>query len=188
MLREGTYSCPISFSGSQLLLTLALSYKPYHQRRPNASDRRHIPGSTLDSVHSINLTAWLSRALLPVTHLFDCPGALPSPYLLITTWQLVKAHGVTRNEPKINVICYITVFYSQADWTTIIQFICLPTIKSYTGEMLEGLSRCILQYNPTDLCQLKSAILLIVCIFKSESGGNVYGPMSLLVGRLCSVL
>ena len=31
------------------------------------------------------------------------PDALPSPCLLITTWQLDKAHGVTRNEPKIHV-------------------------------------------------------------------------------------
>ena len=28
--------------------------------------------------------------------------------LLIKTWQFVKAHGVTRNKPKIYVICYIT--------------------------------------------------------------------------------
>ena len=36
--------------------------------------------------------------------------ALPSPCLLITTWQLVKAHGVTRNEPKIHVNShYITL-------------------------------------------------------------------------------
>ena len=37
----------------------------------------------------------------------DCPDALSC--LRITTWQLVKVHGVTRNEPKIIVICYITV-------------------------------------------------------------------------------
>ena len=36
----------------------------------------------------------------------DCPDALLC--LLITKRQLVKAHGVTRNEPKIYVICYIT--------------------------------------------------------------------------------
>ena len=38
----------------------------------------------------------------------DSSDALPSSCLLITTWQLVKAHGVTRNEPEIYVICYIT--------------------------------------------------------------------------------
>ena len=37
-----------------------------------------------------------------------CHDALSTPCFLITTWQLVKAHGVTRNEPKIDVICYIT--------------------------------------------------------------------------------
>ena len=41
----------------------------------------------------------------------DCADALPSPCLLITMWQLVKAHGVTRNEPKIHVICHITYIY-----------------------------------------------------------------------------
>ncbi len=38
----------------------------------------------------------------------DCPDALSSHRLQITTWQLVKTHGVTRNEPKMHVICYIT--------------------------------------------------------------------------------
>ena len=38
----------------------------------------------------------------------DCPDALSPSSLLITTWQLVKEHGVTRNKPKIQVICYIT--------------------------------------------------------------------------------
>ena len=59
----------------------------------------------------LNLTAYFSsRGLLPVTHLLD-PTALTCchPRLLITMWQLVKAHWVTRNEPKIHVICYITL-------------------------------------------------------------------------------
>ena len=45
----------------------------------------------------------------PSGYTLDCPDTLPSPCLLITMWQLVKAHGVTRNEPKIHVICYNTV-------------------------------------------------------------------------------
>ena len=32
-----------------------------------------------------------------------------SSCLLIKMWQLAKAHGVTRNKPKIHVICYITL-------------------------------------------------------------------------------
>ena len=39
----------------------------------------------------------------------DCLDALSFPCLLITTWQLVKTDGVTRNEPKNHVICYITL-------------------------------------------------------------------------------
>ena len=38
-----------------------------------------------------------------------CHNALPSPCIQIITWQLVKAHGATRNEPKIYDICYITL-------------------------------------------------------------------------------
>ena len=60
----------------------------------------------------LNLTAWFSsRGLLPVTYLLY-PTALIvlwSSCLLIKMWQLAKTYGVTRNEPKIHVICYITV-------------------------------------------------------------------------------
>ena len=58
----------------------------------------------------LNLTAWFSsRGLLPVTHLLYPTALIVLSCLLITTWQLVKAHVVTRNEPKIHVICYITI-------------------------------------------------------------------------------
>ena len=61
------------------------------------------------STHCPNLTAWFpSRSLFPVTHLLYPTALIVLPCLLITTWQLVKAHGVTRNEPKIHGICYIT--------------------------------------------------------------------------------
>ena len=57
-----------------------------------------------------NLTTWWeSRGLLPVTHLLYPTALIALPCLLITTWQLVKAHGVTRNESIIHSICYITV-------------------------------------------------------------------------------
>ena len=50
---------------------------------------------------------WSPSGYTPVVP--DCPDALSAPCFLITTWQLVKAHGVTRNEPKIHFICYLTV-------------------------------------------------------------------------------
>ena len=50
---------------------------------------------------------WSPSGYTPVR--LDCPDALSSFCLLIITWQLVKGTGVTRNEPKIHVICYITV-------------------------------------------------------------------------------
>ena len=56
-----------------------------------------------------NLTAWISsRDLLPVIHLLYPTVLIVLPCLLITTWQLVKAHGVTWNNPKIHGICYKT--------------------------------------------------------------------------------
>ena len=106
--REGT-SCPIPSTGSQGVPTLAPACKLYCQRRLWLA-----ACPCLDSWFSalcLNLTAWLSRGLLPVTHLLDLT-ALTCCHLclLITTWHLVKAHGVTRTEPKIHIICYITLW------------------------------------------------------------------------------
>ena len=105
ILREVTSSCPISSSWSQLVLKLAPPCKPYRQRRPNVSDRLRIPGSPLSRL-CLNLTAWLSCGLLPVTHLLDLTALTRChpPVLLNTTWQLVKAHRVTRSEPMSYVI------------------------------------------------------------------------------------
>ena len=55
---------------------------------PLASRDTSVPHSTAILCPCLNLTAWLSsRDPLPVTHLF----------------------GVTGNEPKIQMICYITI-------------------------------------------------------------------------------
>ena len=59
----------------------------------------------------LKLTAWFSsRGLLPATHLFDLSALIVLSCLIIKIWQLAKPHGVTRNEPKIHVIFYITVW------------------------------------------------------------------------------
>ena len=51
----------------------------------------------------LNLTSWFSsRGLLPVTHLLYPSALNVLPCLLIITWQFVRAHGVTRNEPIIH--------------------------------------------------------------------------------------
>ena len=56
----------------------------------------------------LNLTMWFSsHNLLLVTHLLY-PTALIVLSCLLITWQLVKAHRVTRNELKIHGIYYIT--------------------------------------------------------------------------------
>ena len=87
ILRERTYSSPISSSWSQGVPTLAPSCKPYHQRRHQCLWSAVHPW--LDSRFWLG---WLSKS-----------EALLSPCLLITTWQLFKAHRVTRNEPKIHI-------------------------------------------------------------------------------------
>ena len=65
-----------------------------------------------------NLTTWFSsRGLLPVTHLLYPSALIVLCCLLITMWQLVKAHRVTWNKLKIHGICYIAffIFYKQLD-------------------------------------------------------------------------
>ena len=57
-------------------------------------------------IHILKKGLLLAPYLLPGAHTTwsssgYTPARLPSLSLLITTWQRVKAHGVTRNEPKI---------------------------------------------------------------------------------------
>ena len=67
----------------------------------DTSDRLRVPRSTAILCLCLNLTAWFSsRGLLPVTHLLYQSALIALPCLLITTWRLVKAHRVTRNEQK----------------------------------------------------------------------------------------
>ena len=75
----------------------------------DASDRLPIPSSTPDSLDSLSKSdrvVLISCGLLPVAHLLNRPALT---HYHPTTWQLVKAHAVTRNEPKIHVICYIII-------------------------------------------------------------------------------
>ena len=109
ILWEGTSSRPISSSWSQGVPTLASPCKPYRQRRPNTSldSRFWLADSLKISPHGSHIT-WSPSGYTPAWP--ACPDALPPPSLLITTWQLVKAHGVTRNEPKIHFKShYITI-------------------------------------------------------------------------------
>ena len=69
ILTEETSSCPIPSSGSQGVPTLAPPCKPCRQRGLSSA-----ACPLLDfrfSALCLNLTAWLSRGLLPLTHLFD---------------------------------------------------------------------------------------------------------------------
>ena len=109
--QRGTSYCPISYSGSQGVPTLAPPGRPYRQRQHNPLIGCVFPGSTLIlctlSKSDRVVITWSPSGYTPVGP--DCPDELSSPCLLITTWQLVKAPGVNRNEPKIHVICYITL-------------------------------------------------------------------------------
>ena len=77
----------------------------------DASDRLRVPRSTvilctLSKSDRVVLITWSPSGYTPVRP--ECPDAPSSSCLLIKIWQLTKAHVVTRNEPKIHVICYIT--------------------------------------------------------------------------------
>ena len=71
----------------------------------DASDRLRVPRltvilCTLSKSDRVVLISWCPSGFTPVWTRLSC--------LLITIWQLVKARRVTRNEPKIHGICYIT--------------------------------------------------------------------------------
>ena len=114
IFREGTSSCPIFSSGSQGVPTLTTPLQAVSLERPNP-----LIGCVSRARLSILCNLWKSDCMVLITWFpsgytpvgLDCLDALLSPCLLITRWQLVKAHGVTRNEPKIPVICYITRIY-----------------------------------------------------------------------------
>ena len=103
------YCCRYMGTGPLTSEDYHLKWRWFYQR---------IPGSTFDSdwFDSLNITAWFSyhvvsfRLHTSSTGLSRCT---PIPCLLIPTWQLVKANGVTRNEPKIHVNShYVTLFFS----------------------------------------------------------------------------
>ena len=93
---------------------------PYHLPGARMCQCFHPPASSSETppiscvslsrlLLCLNLTAWLSsRGLLLVTRLLYPTALIVLSCLLITTWQLVKAHRITRNEPKIHGICYMT--------------------------------------------------------------------------------
>ena len=97
---------PISSSRSQGVPTLAPPCKLIRDDLISCVSLARLRISALCP----NLTAWFSsHGLLPVTHLLYPSAKIVLACLLITAWQFVIAHGVTRNEPKIHGICYITL-------------------------------------------------------------------------------
>ena len=113
ILREGTSSCPISSSGIQGVPTLSPPCKPYHQRSlwPAAYPWLDSRFSALCLKSDHVVITWSPPGYTPVEP--DRPDALSFLCLLITMWQLVKAHWVTRNEPKIHVVYRITSLSSK---------------------------------------------------------------------------
>ena len=87
--------------------TLSPLCKPYHQRRPNASDRLRIPGSTLDSdwTDYLNLTAWFSYYVVSF-RLHTCSTDLPRRTTIHlftnhngTAWQSTQDHQEGTQNP-----------------------------------------------------------------------------------------
>ena len=108
---------PISSSRILGLPTLSLPCKLVR----DASGRLRVPRltailSTLSKSDHMVLITWSLSGYTPVRP--DCPDASSSSCLLIKMWQLTKAHEVTWNEPKIHVICYITIIrIAFSNWT-----------------------------------------------------------------------
>ena len=122
ILREGTSSCPISSSWSQGVPTLASPCEQYCQRRltlligcVSLARLSILTGLSVKiSPRDFHIT-WSPSGYTPLRPAY--PDALSSPCLLITTWQLVKAHGVISNEPKIHVNSqYITISRRILGW------------------------------------------------------------------------
>ena len=129
----------ISPSGSQWMPTLAPLCKLVRDELIGWVSIARLRFSAL----CINLTAWFSsHGLLQVTHLLYPGSPIVLTCLLITTWQLVKAHGVTRDAPKIHGICYITQGESNSPvkvCLSILQTIIPPEVPS---NLLNILFRC----------------------------------------------
>ena len=121
ILREGEFFLPHIFLLEPGWANACTPCKPYRQRRPNASHRLRIPGSTLDSnwTDCLKLTVRFSYHMVSFrlhTCLTGQPRLTSIPLFKITTWQLVKAHGVTWNEPKIHINShYITLLLTQGN-------------------------------------------------------------------------
>ena len=96
----------------------------------------------------LNLTAWFSYHVVSFW-LHTCstgpPRCTAIPCLLITTWQLFKAYMVTRNKPKIHVIC---LYNTESDGnegvlriplsSSIIGTLPFDYLMSYPGHPLAG--------------------------------------------------
>ena len=97
---------PISSSRSQGVPTLASLSKLDR----DASDRLRVPCATailctLSKSHHVVLITWSLSGYTPVRPEY------PDHAILFTNQNVTagQAHGVTRNEPKIHGICYITL-------------------------------------------------------------------------------
>ena len=86
--------------------------QPLASSSETTTDRLRVPRSTpilrpLSKSDRGVLITWSPSGYTPVQH--ECLDTPSSSSLLVKMWQLAKAHGVTKNEPKIYDICYITL-------------------------------------------------------------------------------
>ena len=104
ILREETSSSPKSSSCSQGVPTFAPPWKSYRQRRPNASDRLHISGSTPESDWSdcLILTAWFSYHVVSL-RLQTCSTGLPrgTAHFLFTNHNVTACQSTQGHQERI---------------------------------------------------------------------------------------
>ena len=106
ILRERTSSSHIFFqepAGANAWAPLQARQRRFGRLRVQRSNAILC---TLSKSDCVVLITWPPSGYTPVRS--EGPDAPSSSCLLVKISQLTKAHGVTRNEPKIHVICYIT--------------------------------------------------------------------------------
>ena len=101
------------YSEKRLIFPYLLPGARGYQRLASSSETNwsaSCPMFDCYSLHSksddVVFITWSPSGYIPVRP--ECPEALSSSCALIKMWQVTKTHGVTRHEPKIHVICYIT--------------------------------------------------------------------------------
>ena len=131
---------PISSSGSHGVPTLAPPCKLVR----DIADRLRVPRSTpilstLSKSDRVVLITWSPSGYTPVVP--ECPDRS----VLFTNHNLTacQSTGITRNEPKIHGICYITAFFSE-------RFVEFQVVQPYSNTDMATVWKNTVLFNQRD--------------------------------------